>query len=299
MRTSPLAALAAAAVLLTACTPTTGGSTAPSGSPAASGSQAPSGQGSTGTGSSGTPTVAPPSPGEQEKIKDIDFATLAWQDVHAPKLTISLAKGPFTSGEKTWSLGENKVYADADGDGYLDAMVDLVVKGPKITTTYPYIWLWDPATGKPKQLVDPVGRYSTCDDSFVSAAPDQVQGFTISTRIRDVWDHSKCGTTPRHPFTRTVTIDRGMLLMTAPVLGYGGVCQSTYNGYSEMDPKITVYAAPNEDSTPIAEADQVFFEMPDYSDRTWPKGWRLVTWVSEEFRKNKMLYGICGFVNER
>lgn len=243
------------------------------------------------------PTSTPTPTPKIDFIRATKFGEQQWQDViqeQKPKLT----GGKGEADGFSYALGSQAiVYADADGDGLEDALVPLSVTGPGGTVVYLYIWTWDAKQHQAVQLADPVGQYSACGHSLTSTAPGIPMGFQISEALRDVYDNQACGTPPAHAFTRTVGVDHGGLVMTKPVLGYGGICYQTYRDPSTLDQARSVKVAPDATAPEAASAKNLYHVVPDYADaRSWGDGWVQVSWRTEEMAKKGLDRGVCGFV---
>lgn len=222
------------------------------------------------------------------------FRNLEWTDVIANR-KVTLKDGSATDAGTTWKLGPNIVFADANGDGYEDALTSLEVDSGDAKTTYLYIWLWDAAKKWAAQVADPVARYSSCGNSLVSAKPGTPNGFEISEKIRDAYDGQACGTEPLHPFTRTVGVSGGWLVMSQPVMAYGGICYQTYDTPTSLAGPARLQLAPNAAAPVVDQAQYLYPVMPDRLDRQFPSGWTQVGWLTDEMKAKRLFYGICAF----
>ena len=134
---------------------------------------------------------------------------------------MKLIKGKHTDQYARTTTLTHTVYADADGDGFLDAAVELTVIDGNGYEDLWYIVLWDKATRKAVQLDDPFARTVRCGDlvDTVKAA----RGFTV-TEHRTEGDLATCADQPPDAITRTIGVRDGWLAELSPNKGYGGIC---------------------------------------------------------------------------
>lgn len=279
-----VAFLTVGAVTLTAC------ATAPPSPPA------------TGTGATtSAPAVLTPTPSpsttavpalRHDLIKDIPFSNVTWYDVIAEK-DVPLTNGTNTQGDRTWNQQGHLAYADANGDGELDALVQIDVVRNHKTRSFLYLWVWDKAKGTAIQHRDPVGFYDACGTELDSVRPSLFNGFDIDERYHDMAE--PCEQKAAHKLTRTVVLSNGGLMMVAPVQAYGGVCYPSQAEGSRFPMKKIIRTLPSPNGTVVTSSEQVFFELPYTNERTWPNGWRQVSWIDDNIKNNKWFWGVCGF----
>ncbi|MDO5719671.1 MAG: hypothetical protein Q4P05_02945 [Actinomycetaceae bacterium] len=172
----------------------------------------------------------PDHPDGWDDIKRFDFDNLTWSHVwvFVPGMTIAenmtMVDGQGTGTLSHIRLAETPVFADANGDGYLDAIVGVVSSsseqiGKDETTRY-YLWIWDPETKKPSQIQWYVAEAGSCMGT-VSSVTAAERGFEISGELPSL--NSECSDENSIPFTRTIGA-RGKYPIRLDKPGWGGMC---------------------------------------------------------------------------
>lgn len=207
------------------------------------------------------PSSASSPPEDSEAIRDVDLGSMTWFDARSAR-GVPLADGAFAEGFQQWTYDGDAVYADADADGFLDALAPLDLLDGNAVATQWYLWRWDDAAGTAVQVPHAVAVMSSCGDVVheVSAAEgDGAGGFAIRESVRLESDAVACADVPPRERTRTVTLEDGHLVRTAPSRGYGGVCgtavQSTVPrpGFDAWQVRV----APDVDAPLVVDASEI------------------------------------------
>lgn len=172
----------------------------------------------------------PDHPDGWDDIKRFDFDNLTWSHVwvFVPGMTIAenmtMVDGQGTGTLSHIRLADAPVFADANGDGYLDAIVGVTSSsseqvGQDETTRY-YLWIWDPETKKPSQIQWYVAEAGSCMGTVSSVTPAE-RGFEISGELPSL--NSECSDENSIPYTRTIGA-RGKYPVRLDKPGWGGMC---------------------------------------------------------------------------
>lgn len=199
---------------------------------------------------------------DAQAIRHVDLATGTWHDT--PRATDVTLTGDAPVGDVLdggqYSLGDlEPVYADVDDDGFEDALASLkFVQGNGLDELW-YVWLWDPETEAPRQVLEPVARQMRC-----ATAVHRIEGvegaFRISEKYRDLADIGTCDSEPPKAVTRTIAVVDGHLVQQDGHAGYGGLCPQPKagDGDSVLIEDFELFVAPDADSARI-EGDDIYW----------------------------------------
>lgn len=254
-----------------------------------------------GSGSSTTPASSPsptstaasepgaPPPQARDAITHVDLGSARWYDLEEDR-SITLHRGTAKADGYVWTLGKKPrpVYADANGDGYLDAMAILERMDGRAWSFGYYVWLWDPAANRPRQLRDLVAASHPCGDAVTGVKPVSGRGFQLSEQLRAKYD-GDCASGGSVKSRRTVVVQDGGLVQVAPYRGYGGVCAvPSDEGVTQPDAgKLTIRVAPRSSGGRAVSPSKVVVlagaDSPDAA-RTWPGGWVQVSFLTKAMK---------------
>ena len=190
--------------------------------------------------------------------------------------TVTLDNGTSTDEYGRTTILADTVYADADGDGFPDAAVEIQVTDGNGFEALWYILLWDRATQQPVQIDDPFARTFRCGDVVDSVEP-AARGFTV-TEHRTEGDLASCADQPPIAITRTVGARDGFLAELSPNQGYGGICPHAIGDDGNHTPPADLRIAPTDDAPPIGDqaVGAWLLSPPDHSTYVGVDGWRLL-----------------------
>ncbi len=216
-------------------------------------------------------TATPP----QQTIEDADLGSLSFVVGDAGR-TVALVNGTNTDEYGRTTTLASTVYADADGDGFPDAAVEIEVADGNGFTALWYIVLWDKATQQPVQIDDPFARTFRCGDAVDSVEP-AARGFTV-TEHRTEGDLASCADQPPIAITRTVGIRDGWLAELSPNQGYGGICPHAIGTDGDHTPPTDMRIAPSDDAPAIGDQAQGAWLLlpPDNGKYSGNTDWRLL-----------------------
>lgn len=197
-----------------------------------------------------------------QAIRDVDLATLTWHDTPRDKdvtLTGDEPVGDLMDGGQ-YSLGDlAPAYADVDQDGFEDAVASLKrVEGNGLDELW-YVWLWDPETETPRQVLDPVAQQERCA-TVVSSVEAAKGAFRFTEKYRDLADIGTCDSEPPNAVTRTITIADGSPVQTEGHGAYGGICPQPPAGdaNSVLIEDAQLYVAPDAGSARV-DGDDIYW----------------------------------------
>ncbi len=194
---------------------------------------------------------------------------------------------------RTTTLGST-VYADADGDGFPDAAVEIEVTDGNGFEALWYVVLWDQATQQAVQIDDPFARTFRCGDAVDSVEP-ATRGFTV-TEHRTEGDLASCADQPPIAITRTVGVRDGWLAELSPNQGYGGICPHAIGTDGSHTPPPDLRIAPNDDAPTIGDQAKGAWLLlpPDNSKYSGLEGWRLLGYSTTGTEET--WYSACAWV---
>ena len=185
-----------------------------------------------------THTPTPAHPDGWDDIEKWDFANspldVAWifQRGRTKAENVQLQNGRGTGENSTIQLSGTPVFADANGDGYLDAFINISSDAPSRggLETRSYLMIWDPATKQPKQLPWYVAEQGKCMGTITSVEPAE-QGFKITGTLPSRID--PCSSAQNIDFTRVIGAE-GNYPMRLDKRGWGGMCAADLNSTTNL-----------------------------------------------------------------
>jgi hypothetical protein len=272
---APVVAAAATGLLLVGCGPS---------SPSA-GAAASSG------GAATTPAESPTR--AQQTIQQVDLGALTYV-VGSGRRTVTLVGGTNTDSSGRVTKLAKTVYADADGDGFPDAAVEIAVTDGAGYEAFWYIVRWDRATQQPVLVDDPFARTFRCGD-VVDSVKAASRGFTV-TEHRTQGPLTDCSAQPPVALTRTVGVRDGWLAELSPNEGYGGICPHAIGDDGTHAPPAGLRIGPGEDAPLIGDTAKGAWLLlgPEYSKYVGEKKWRLVGYSTKD--TTETWYSACAWM---
>lgn len=219
-----------------------------------------------------TPTPTPtPTPVD---IRDIDLATgevMFSSGGFSPPATIRLDDGTGSDELGSYTMAE-PVYADANGDGFDDALVAIERLDGTAWESLWYVFLAD-GDGGAAQVAVPIARAASCGDVIESTGASPGGGFAVEvvTRVPLVDDGLACSDPGSGRESRVITIDGdagdplALPIQSAPALAWGGICPGTSWWDTEAS-SVELLALPREGSAVVNEASSPAGVFPPVSD---------------------------------
>lgn len=180
-------------------------------------------------------------------------------------------------------IEKDPVFSDADGDGFEDAAVEVVVRDGNGYDAQWFVVGWNPKTQKPEPRQDPLARTARCVDLVDSVTAAASGGFTITEHRRDGTEAS-CGEDAKVAVTRTVGLDGMWLVQTAPLPGYGGICPKTIFGEGFPADGIVMRVGPSP-KAPVVEVEARRIEEVEavsVGPGAQVEGWNLWSYDTQE-----------------
>lgn len=218
-------------------------------------------------------------------IEDVDFGNLTWQyypfaQAEEP-VPVTLIDGEADVDGIRYYLSEEIAYADANGDGLLDAAVAFhAYGGGNAVDTQWYVWLG--SEGEPEQVAMPIARSAHCS-TYTESVSGVDDGFEVVEVRRGPGEDAylSCAEPGTDHRTRTVSVSaegpsgEPWPVQIAPSAGFGGICPTgiEFHAYPVGG---SVHTAPSLDSAVIGGPG----EISESALETWPiyeqfPGWTL------------------------
>ena len=234
------------------------------------------------------------SAGPQQTIRTADLASLTYV-VGAERRKVTLNKGRSTDASGRVSELAETVYADADGDGFPDAAVEIKITDGMGFESFWFIVRWDRGTQQPVVVDDPFAHSVRCGDVVDSVRPAG-RGFVVSEH-RTEGDLASCADRPPDAITRTVGLRDGWLAELSRNGGYGGICPHAIGTDGNLAaPRAALRVGPSGDAPTVqARAVGVWLLLPpDYSKYAATKTWKLMGYSTRH--RVQTWYSSCAWV---
>ena len=241
-----------------------------------------------------SPSTATPTSSQrpQQTIEQVDLGSLSYV-VGADRRSVALTGGTATDELGRITTLKNTVYADADGDGFPDAAVEIAVADGNGYEALWYIVLWDRATQSPVQFQDPFARTFRCGD-VVDSVTAATRGFTVAEH-RTEGELASCADQPPVAITRTVGIRDGWLAELSPAMGYGGICPHAIGDDGSHVPPGNLRIGPSADAPRIGDtAKGAWLLAPQDGADSGTPGWRLMGYSTTDTVES--WYSACAWV---
>ncbi|MGW9113957.1 hypothetical protein [Microbacterium sp. NPDC055683] len=234
-------------------------------------------------------TAVPSVDPEGIRSYDLDAATWTW-DTQGEWVEVTLQGGvgtavdPYFQQEARFTAGD-PVYADANGDGLLDAAAPLTWEAGNGIYTAHFVWLAQPEQGAPPQQVPyPLTFGGRCADSAAEVTAVS-EGFEIRQVRRGTGEESPCAEVGTLDTVRTVTIvgdgtADGSWPMTTDGLGWGGHCPVRTDGGATVMAATGRVAPSAAAPATTASGERAYYALTHYPLRQ-PDGWVLAGFAPE------------------
>lgn len=232
----------------------------------------------------------PPTGAPTGSIRDTDFEGLTFtdtwlgQDVTLDQGTVTVE---FEGHEARYTLEQDPVFHDVDGDGDEDALVRIFAEQGNGWSAYTYALLWDEATGAPHQVLPAITDDARCGNATTAIVPEDG---TLTVHYLDRTVNSEaCAEQPRAEASRTVKITDGYAFEIDPHLSALHHCGAI--GAEPAPPEETglpdgsIRAYPAEDAMALIDLDEALaLSMPEQGMRTDPAhpGWTVIQFILPE-----------------
>lgn len=185
-----------------------------------------------------TPTPTTAHPDGWDDIEKWDFENspldVAWvfERGRTKAENIQLQNGRGTAENSTIQLSGTPVFADANGDGYQDAFINISNDAPSRggLETRSYLMIWDPATKQPKQLPWYVAEQGKCMGTITSVEPTD-RGFKLTGTLPSRID--PCSEAQHIAFTHVIGAE-GNYPKRLDKPGWGGMCATDLNSTTNL-----------------------------------------------------------------
>lgn len=225
----------------------------------------------------------------------MDFANRTWKEPVRPGVQVVLKKGQASFGQGgTYTLTEGDTeYLDVNGDGHEDVILSLMAEEGNGYEDSRSVWLWDPETEQPRQVLPALSMDQRCGDITKSLRLTSPNRFTVSRLVRT---DEACAVTPTRQETSTLRLQGQFAWQTTPsitalhcpyILGRG--LNFPGSDFGEDGPR----AWPDRAAPVIIRGkDMQAMDVDDGRDLV-PSGWNRILYIQSD--KDKGNVPPCGY----